>query len=120
MKNLFPQLKQYAEAQNEAVPKDSAIIVFMTKNGNMCHVILPIFLEPESAAASLKALLPQDDNTVSAAACFFSEGDLEIPAYAFRKALVDLNDANLGTLIFMNGENVVISKPLSDTMPLCE
>lgn len=116
MHKAFQVLQRYAAAQNVSPTQDSCMIYMLSKKGDLYHLSFPITAEREQILPMLIGIVPEQDRAMDAMLCFLSWG-VEIPTYAFRMALLQLDDANRQAIVFMNGENGLIEKPLAVTMP---
>ena len=116
----YQALYQHAIMQKDSgtLASDSCLVCMLSKKGNLYHLSFPIISEWEQILPLLTETVPEQDRVMSAMLCFLSSWwALEIPSYAFRKALLQLDDANQKAIIFMNGYGRLIEKPLSVTMP---
>lgn len=110
-------LKQYAEAQKVTLTQDKSIVCMMSKKNNLFHLIFPFTFDFSQILFELTKIIPENDRVMSAIICFLPPWNLEIPSFAFRKALLQIDDANQKAVIYMNGKDGVIQKELSETLP---
>ncbi|MCH5183627.1 MAG: helix-turn-helix transcriptional regulator [Oscillospiraceae bacterium] len=119
----YQALYQRAMEQRDSgmIAPNSCLVCMLSEKGNLHHLSFPITAEWEQILPLLTELVPEQDSVMSVLLCFLTpEWAPEIPSYAFRKALLQLNEANQKTIIFMNGYSGLIEKPLAATMPPAE
>lgn len=116
----YQALHQLAMAQRDAgrIAPDSCLVCMLSEKGNLYHLSFPITSECEQILPLLIETVPEQDRAMSELLCFLTPWwGLEIPSYAFRKALLQLDEANQKAVIFMSGYGRLIEKTLAATMP---
>ena len=115
----YRALYLHAMAQKDLlVPPDACMVCMLSEKGNLYHLSFPVASECKSLLSALFNTVPEQDRVMSAMLCFLSPGwALEIPSFAFRNALLQLDEANQKALIYMNGQGGIIEKTLAQTMP---
>lgn len=116
----YQALYQRAMEQKDlgTLAPDSCLVCMRSKQGNVYHLSFPITSEWEQILPLLTEATPEQDRVMSEMLCYISSWwALEIPSFAFRKALLELDEGNQKAIIFMNGYGRLIEKTLAATMP---
>ena len=105
-------VQMMAMAKKELCLIDAAVLVYVleTASGNIHTVVNNDFQK------TLDVLTQSDDTMVTKLVAMWKEGCVDVPSYAFRKSLLELDDANRQTKVLLRSENGYITKPIEIMM----
>lgn len=107
-------------ARWERCAKDEDCLLLETRSGEIYTVTyrLADAIDPDFVIKTLIAMKRQCGVRVGRIVCLVGKnGGLDLPSYAFREALVDLDPVNLDAEMLLCGRNGFIVKPVRVTMP---
>ena len=117
-KEIFYQLMEEARKQIPRHPRAEQVNVVRTEKGNVYSVALPDAVNAQKELESFFEMLREkDDRRVSHVVAMWSFGCAEIPSYAFRKGLLELDDGNGETLLLLAQKPSLLYKTLQWSMP---
>lgn len=91
------------------------LVIIKTVNNNIyMFENNPISNPQKDETVFLKAL---KENEIKYILCEWKTGEIDLPSYSLRKALLEKSLSNNNALIILNGENEIICKKLMVTMP---
>ena len=82
------------------------VYVLETVDGNI-HIILN-----NDFQKTLDTMAKANDTVVAKMVAMWNEGCVDVPSYAFRKALLELDDANRQTKVLLRSESGYITKAI--------
>ena len=99
-------------AKKELCLIDAAVLVYVleTASGNIHTVVNNDFQK------TLDVLTQSDDTMVTKLVAMWKEGSVDVPSYAFRKSLLELDDANRQTKVLLRSESGYIMKTIEIMM----
>jgi hypothetical protein len=112
---LLRRAKQEAEQLS-----DGEVVVMLTGQGTVAAVSFPDTDSAIDAEGAIKALLEikkRGNARIERLLCMWHEGDLDLPSFAFREALLGVDSANASAKILMNGLTGYVVKTVKATMP---
>ncbi len=116
---IFESMKKSASALLRGVEDGeyTQAIVLLTANENEYAYVIKNALSEEKAdeTALLERLKNADDTDVRYALCVWQNGGIDLPSFAFRKMLRELNCGNSEALIFVLTSDGIAAKKLSLT-----
>ena len=117
-KEIFYQLRKEAWKQLPLHPEAEQVNVVRTEKGNVYSVALPDAVNAQKELESFFEMLRErDDCRVSHVVAMWSTGGAEIPSYAFRKGLLELDAGNGETLMLLAEAPDLYYKALHYSMP---
>ena len=117
-KEIFHQLMEEARNQIPLHPEAEQVNVVLTEKGNVYSVALPDAINAQKELESFFGMLREkDDCRVSHVVAMWSTGGAEIPSFAFRKGLLELDAANGETLLLLAQKPSLLYKTLQWSMP---
>lgn len=117
-KEIFHQLRKEAWKQLPLHPEAEQVNVVRTEKGNVCSVALPDAINAQKELEGFFGMLREkDDRRVSYVVAMWSTGGAEIPSYAFRKGLLELDAGNGETLMLLAEAPDLYYKALHYSMP---
>lgn len=117
-KEIFHQLMEEARKQIPLHPEAEQVNVVRTEKGNVYSVALPDAINPQKELEGFFGMLREkDDCRVSHVVAMWSTGGAEIPSFAFRKGLLELDAANGETLLLLAQKPSLLYKTLQWSMP---
>ena len=117
-KEIFYQLMEEARKQIPLHPEAEQVNVVRTEKGNVYSVALPDAVNAQKELESFFEMLRgRDDCRVSHVVAMWSTGGAEIPSFAFRKGLLELDAANGETLLLLAQKPSLLYKTLQWSMP---
>ncbi len=117
-KEIFYQLMEEARKQIPRHPRAEQVNVVRTEKGNVYSVALPDAVNAQKELESFFEMLREkDDRRVSHVVAMWSFGCAEIPSYAFRKGLLELDAGNGETLMLLAEAPDLYYKALHYSMP---
>lgn len=85
------------------------VIVALTENGNEHCIFVPNAMAEEKTVekALIEKLIAESDTVITHLLCLWHDGEynMDIPSFDFRILLLDMNETNLNTKIFVNAAN---------------
>lgn len=120
MNKDYQALYRYVSENKEAIKWDASkdvCVCMLSKSGKAYHVLFPVTADDATICSLLTDTIPESDRAVSALVCFMEPWGLDIPGYAFKKALIQIDPANEHAVIYAQGKDDVVGKELRDTMP---
>lgn len=117
-KEIFHQLRKEAWKQLPLHPEAEQVNVVRTEKGNVYSVALPDAINAQKELEGFFGMLRErDDRRVSYVVAMWSTGGAEIPSYAFRKGLLELDAGNGETLMLLAEAPDLYYKALHYSMP---
>ena len=117
-KEIFHQLRKEAWKQLPRHPEAEQVNVVRTEKGNVYSVALPDAINAQKELEGFFGMLREkDDRRVSYVVAMWSTGGAEIPSYAFRKGLMELDAGNGETLILLAQAPDLYYRTLQWSMP---
>ena len=117
-KEIFHQLMEEARNQIPLHPEAEQVNVVLTEKGNVYSVALPDAINAQKELEGFFGMLREkDDCRVSYVVAMWSFGGAEIPSYAFRKGLLELDAGNRETLMLLAEAPDLYYKALHYSMP---
>lgn len=117
-KEIFHQLRKEAWKQLPLHPEAEQVNVVRTEKGNVYSVALPDAINAQKELEGFFGMLREkDDRRVSHVVAMWSTGGAEIPSYAFRKGLLELDAGNGETLMLLAEALDLYYKALHYSMP---
>ena len=117
-KEIFHQLRKEAWKQLPLHPEAEQVNVVRTEKGNVYSVALPDAINAQKELEGFFGMLREkDDRRVSYVVAMWSTGGAEIPSYAFRKGLLELDAGNGETLILLAQAPDLYYRTLQWSMP---
>ena len=115
---IFHQLRKEAWKQLPLHPEAEQVNVVRTEKGNVYSVALPDAINAQKELEGFFGMLREkDDRRVSYVVAMWSTGGAEIPSYAFRKGLMELDAGNGETLILLAQAPDLYYRTLQWSMP---
>lgn len=117
-KEIFYQLMEEARKQIPRHPQAEQVNVVRTEKGNVYSVALPDAINAQKELEGFFGMLREkDDRRVSHVVAMWSTGGAEIPSFAFRKGLLELDAGNGETLLLLAQKPSLLYKTLQWSMP---
>lgn len=113
LNHLMDVARQALEATTEMHPMLQVIALY-TARGNI-HT--GISYGPQTGEALLEQLRQQGDTQVTHLVALWARGGLDMPAFDFRKALLELDAGNEFALLVMQGHDCLRARTVGSTMP---
>ena len=118
--NIFEHMKKTAQdiLQNAERAQYTQAVVLLSSNDNEYSAIIKNALSEEKAdeAALLEALSAAEDTDVRCVLCMWGDLCIDIPSFAFRNMLRELNPKNDEALLFVMTKDEACVMKLSSTM----
>lgn len=116
-KEIFHQLMAEARKQLPLHPQAEQVNVVRTEKGNVYSVALPDGVNAQKELESFFEMLRErDDCRISHVVAMWSTGGAEIPSFAFRKGLLELDAGNGESLILLAEAPDLYYRTLQSTM----
>ena len=99
---------------------DGNVVVMLTAKGSVVCIPFQNLISSIDDNGVVKGLIEikkNEDAKIDRIICMWHEGSIDLPSFAFREALLSVNDANLSTKILLNGSTGYIVKTIRATMP---
>ncbi len=99
---------------------DGNVVVMLTAKGTVISVSFQNIPSSTKAENVMKLLIDkkkEGESKIEKLVCMWHEGSIDLPSYAFREALVDIDSKNLSAQILLNGLGGYIVKTVKETMP---
>ncbi len=93
----------------EGYPEPQAI-VFTTQNS---YTYISVVETPQEICSRL---VSEDDTRILKILVMWKNGEIDVPSYELRKAIVELNNENMDAHILLQGEDGLLIKKLSEMM----
>ena len=117
-KEIFHQLMEEARKQIPLHPEAEQVTVLRTKKNQVYCLALPDAVNAQKELEGFFGMLREkDDCRVSHVVAMWSTGGAEIPSFAFRKGLLELDAANGETLLLLAQKPSLLYKTLQWSMP---
>ena len=117
-KEIFHQLVEEARKQIPIHPEAEQVAVLRTKKNQVYCLALPDAVNAQKELEGFFGMLREkDDCRVSHVVAMWSTGGAEIPSFAFRKGLLELDAANGETLLLLAQKPSLLYKTLQWSMP---
>lgn len=117
---LFNKMSAIAKESLEEAKKQQytqSIVLLTSCGGEYCSVITnALSAEKTDEADLIERLIAANDTCVSSILCMWGDGNIDIPSFAFRKILCELNPDNLNAGILVNTFNGYSAIKLGNTM----
>lgn len=99
---------------------DGNVVVMLTAKGTVISVSFQNVHSAIEAENAMKLLIEKKkdgESQIKRMVCMWHEGGIDLPSYAFREALVDIDSKNLSAQILLNGLGGYVVKTVKATMP---
>lgn len=117
-KEIFHQLVEEARKQIPLHPEAEQETVLRTKKNQVYCLALPDAVNAQKELEGFFGMLREkDDCRVSHVVAMWSTGGAEIPSFAFRKGLLELDAGNGETLMLLAQKPSLLYKTLQWSMP---
>lgn len=117
-KEIFYQLMEEARKQIPLHPEAEQVSVLRTeKNQVYCLALVDVGNAQKELEGFFEMLRERDDCRVSHVVAMWSTGGAEIPSFAFRKGLLELDAGNGETLLLLAQKPSLLYKTLQWSMP---
>lgn len=117
-KEIFYQLMEEARKQISLHPEAEQVTVLRTEKNHIYSLALPDAVNAQKELEGFFGMLREkDDCRVSHVVAMWSTGGAEIPSFAFRKGLLELDAANGETLLLLTQKPSLLYKTLQWSMP---
>lgn len=93
--------------------KDQNVTVVITSRDN---IYTGSTFSDEGSAALIRKLAEQDDTHVTHLVTVFPGPAVDLPSYAFRQALLELNEKNAHALMVLQGHECLRARTIASTM----
>lgn len=93
--------------------KDQSVTVVITSRDN---IYTGSTFSDEGSAALIRKLAEQDDTHVTHLVTVFPGPAVDLPSYAFRQALLELNEKNAHALMVLQGHECLRARTIASTM----
>lgn len=115
---IFHQLMEEARKQISLHPEAEQVTVLRTEKNHIYSLALPDAVNAQKELEGFFGMLREkDDCRVSHVVAMWSTGGAEIPSFAFRKGLLELDAANGETLLLLAQKPSLLYKTLQWSMP---
>lgn len=118
--HLFKRMSAIAQNALKEAEKQQytqAIVLLTVSGREYCSVITDAMSsEKKEERALIDSLITYKDTCVSSVLCMWSDGNTDIPSFAFRKMLFELNSENLNAGIFVKTFNGYSILKMGNTM----
>lgn len=117
-KEIFYQLMEEARKQISLHPEAEQVTVLRTKKNQVYCLALPDAVNAQKELEGFFGMLREkDDCRVSHVVAMWSTGAVEIPTFAFRKGLLELDAGNGETLMLLAQKPELRYRDLQWSMP---
>ena len=99
---------------------DGNVVVMLTTKGTVISIAFSSVSSSIQAENTLKFLIDKKkdgESKIARMICMWHGGGIDLPSYAFREALVDIDSQNLSAQILLNGLGGYVVKTVKATMP---
>lgn len=115
----WEMLVNRAKKEAEKLSDGNVVVMFTTK-GTVISVAFSSISSSIQAENTLKFLIDKKkdgESQIKRMVCMWPKGGIDLPSYAFREALVDIDSKNLSAQILLNGLGGYVVKTVKATMP---
>ncbi len=117
-KEIFHQLMEEARKQISLHPQAEQVNMVRTEKSHVyCLALVDVGNAQKELEGFFGMLREKDDCRVSHVVAMWSTGGAEIPSFAFRKGLLELDAANGETLMLLAQKPSLLYKTLQWSMP---
>lgn len=117
----FSDMMKFAQDALREVPAGeyTQAVVCLSAKGNVYTVVIQNALDEKhiQEAAFIEQLKDKDDTVIKSILCLWQTGELDLPGYAFREMLRNLNANNMNAEIYVLGRDRIFSRTVAEAMP---
>jgi len=99
---------------------DGNVVVILTSTGTVDSISflnINSTIEAENAMKFLIEKKKRREAKIERLICMWFDGSIDMPSFAFRQALIDIDSKNFSTKVLLNGLNGYVVKTVKATMP---
>ena len=99
---------------------DGNVVVVLTSTGAVASISFQNIHSTIEAENAMKFLVEQKkkgEAKIERLICMWFNGSVDMPSFAFREALINIDSKNFSTQVLLNGLNGYVVKTVKDTMP---